>query len=315
MKLTKAKHGDLIKQRLTEGQSYRQIASEIGCAKDTVSIYARLNFPALRSKRVNQSTTTPGDVLHNENPMNLLVIDIETRPNLAYVWDVWQQNISPKQLIDEKEVISFAAKRVGEDEVLIFKSVHHDGKAAMVAEAWNLLDAADGVVTYNGKKFDIPHLNLEFLRAGMPPPSPFRQIDLLTVVRREFKFTHNKLDHVATKLGLGAKVEHEGFPLWVKCMQGDDEAWERMKEYNMADVLLTEKLYQEVLPWITNHPSYAALLGDIRCPNCGSTDLRNKGMQHTKTRAYKRYQCKSCGKYCRDTHCSTAAEVTETNTW
>lgn len=314
MKLTKAKHGDLIKQRLTEGKSYREIAHEIGCAKDTVSLYARVNFPALRSKRVNQSRPDDGDTEVDRPKLKILVIDIETRPNLAYVWDVWKQNVSPKQLIDEKEVISFAAKWLGEEGVT-FRSIHHHTKDEMVAWAWELLNEADAVVHYNGKRFDIPHLNLEFLRSGMTPPSPFRQIDLLITVRQQFKFTHNKLDHVADKLGLGSKVEHEGFALWIKCMQDDEDAWARMKEYNIGDVLLTEKLYYVVLPWILNHPSYAAILGDIRCPNCGSEKLRSNGVQYTKTGRYPRYTCRQCGKHCRDTHRQSAAGVTETSSW
>lgn len=313
MKLTKDEHGELIKQRLTEGKSYREIAHEIGCGKDAVSIFARINFPALRSKRVNQSR--PEDAVEVARPqLKILVIDIETRPNLAYVWDVWNQNIHPKQLIDEKEVISFAAKWLHEDSVM-FYSEHHDGKQQMVSKAWLLLNEADAVIGYNSKKFDIRHLNQEFALLNMTAPTTFRHIDLLTTVRREFNFTHNKLEHVANKFGIGSKVEHEGFALWLKCMNGDDEAWQRMKEYNIGDVWLTEKLYYIVLPWIINHPSYAAILGDKRCPNCGSENLKNNGVQLTKTGRYQRYSCMSCGKHCRDTHRQSAAEVTETSSW
>lgn len=242
----------------------------------------------------------------------ILVLDIETRPNLAYVWRVWKENIAPNQILEEKEVISFAAKWLGEPTV--FYSTHTHSRQEMLQTAWNLLDQADAVVHYNGKRFDVPHMNLEFLTAGFTPPSPFRNIDLLATVKREFRFTHNKLDHVVSTLGIGNKVDHEGFDLWVKCMQGDQDAWERMETYNRHDVELTERLYYELLPWITNHPSHAAMHGDIRCTNCGSPDLKLNGKTYTKTGVYQRYRC-ACGKTVRDTKRLSGAPVTETSTW
>lgn len=314
MKLTVEEHLPLIRECLSDGASYRSIAAVLGCSKTTVSDFAQIHCPELaRDTKTNQYTNDdPPEVEHGT--LKILVIDIETRPNLAYVWDVWGQNIQPRQLIDEKEVISFAAKWLGSEETE-FWSTFHNGREAMVERAWDLLDTADAVIHYNGKKFDVPHLNLEFLRAGLNPPLPFRQIDLLMTVRREFNFTHNKLDHVATKMGIGSKVEHEGFGLWLKCMSNDPDAWDRMEAYNRGDVELTEQLYYRILPWINNHPSFAAFAGDRRCPNCGSLDLKGGGWTYTKTGRYQRYTCRDCGKHCRDTHRQSAAGVTETSAW
>lgn len=246
--------------------------------------------------------------------MRILTIDIETRPSLAYVWDVWEQNIHPRQLVNEKAVISFAAKWYGEDEVIFF-SDHHNSHARVVREAYKLLDQADAVVHYNGKRFDIPHLNREFLEMGLTPPSPFREIDLLLTIKRKFKFTHNKLDHVAAKLLGEKKVEHEGFDLWVKCMAHDPDAWDRMRDYNIGDVLITEKLYTRILPWIDHHPSHATEHADMRCPNCGCTDFRYKGLQRTLTRSYPRYKCKGCGRYFRETHNVSSSPITSTSSY
>jgi len=246
--------------------------------------------------------------------LKILVLDIETKPSLAYVWDVWNVNIQPRQLLEEKEVLCFAAKWVGSKEIIYF-STFHDGRKDMLYAAWSLLDAADAVITYNGKKFDVPHLNLEFLKAGMTPPSPFKNIDLLLTVRHQFNFTHNKLDHVADKLGIGRKLEHEGFDLWLKCMKNDKNAWKRMKKYNIQDVLLTEKLYLKILPWIEQHPNYAAVFGDERCPNCASSRLEKRGLRYTLTGAYRRLCCLKCGKWSRETKRIHGAKVTQTASW
>jgi hypothetical protein len=88
---------------------------------------------------------------------------------------------------------------------------HRDG-----GRAHGLLDSADVVLHFNGRRFDVPHLNREFLLAGLTPPSPYKQIDLLSgVVRQGSSFPSNKL---AVRVeGTGprrARRRHGGFDLW-----------------------------------------------------------------------------------------------------
>lgn len=230
----------------------------------------------------------------------ILTLDIETSPSLAYVWSLWKENIPLQRLIETGEVICFAAKYYGEDQVEFF-SKYHNGKDTMVDAAHYLLSDADIVVHYNGKKFDIPHLNREFILQGKTPPSPYAQVDLYQIVRKNFNFVSNKLDHVAEQLGLGNKFEHSGFELWVKCMQNDPDAWEEMKTYNLKDVILTETLYDKLRPWITGHPHFS-LYGDSdqeACPNCGGSNLRPQGRAYTSVSVFQRYRCADCGKWSR----------------
>ena len=135
----------------------------------------------------------------------------------------------------------------------------------------------------------------EFLEAGMSPPSPYSQIDLLKTARQQFRFPSNKLDYVGRALGLGQKVSHEGFELWIKCMNKDKDAWTRMQAYNVQDVLLLEKVYKRFLPWIKNHPNRGVHMDtDHVCPTCGSDNVKRRGYNHTKAGKYQRYQCGSC---------------------
>ncbi len=233
----------------------------------------------------------------------ILTIDIENRPNLAYVWGLFDQTVGLTQLVESAETISFAAKWYGEKQVM-FYSTFHDGKQAMLQAAHDLLSEADIVVGYNSKGFDVKHLNREFILAGMEPPAPYAQVDLLLIARKQFKFTSNKLDYVAQALGLGGKTSHSGFQLWIDCMAGDKKAWDLMRKYNKQDVVITEKLYDKLLPWIHPHPNvniYADMLED-NCPNCGSDDLRAEGKAYTALGIYQRYQCRPCGKWSRGKH-------------
>lgn len=226
--------------------------------------------------------------------MKTLILDIETAPNLAYVWGLWDQNIGLPMLVEPTEVICFAAKWHGSKQVMFHRE-------ELVAKAWNLLDEADVVVHFNGKRFDIPHLNREFVTAGFGPPSPFKQVDLLNVVKKRFKFPSNKLQYVSTQLGLKGKANTGGFDLWLKCMSGDLAAWKKMERYNKQDVVLTEQVYDILQPWVPGLPSihlYDMVMDG--CPRCGSTDTQKRGFAYTTVSKFQQYQCNECGGYFRD---------------
>jgi DNA polymerase elongation subunit (family B) len=230
--------------------------------------------------------------------VRILTLDLETSPNIAHVWGLWQQNVSLSQLMESTEVISWAGKWYGEKGVE-FRSTFHDGKEAMVQRAHEVLDGADAVVHFNGTTFDMPHLRREFAQAGLLPPSPWKDIDLLKVVKRNFRFPSNKLQYVSTALGLKGKVQHSGHDLWVRCMAGDEKAWATMRRYNRGDVVLTEQLYERLLPWIHNHPSVALGHGVEGCNRCGSENLQKRGFDTTQLGKFQRLQCMDCGGWLR----------------
>jgi len=233
--------------------------------------------------------------------MKILFLDLETSPNLAYVWGLWDQNVAITQLVDSTEVICFGARWYGQRKVH-FSSVHHDGKATMLKAIHELLDDADAVVGWNSASFDMKHLRREFIENDMLPPSPTKDIDLLRTSRSQFKFPSNKLDYVAQKLGMGSKVKHSGFQLWVRCMAGEEKAWAEMKKYQIQDVNILIGLYEKFLPWIKNHPHRGLYDGRPEaCPSCGSDRFHSRGTERSATAEYKKYQCQGCGKWARGT--------------
>ena len=244
--------------------------------------------------------------------MKILLIDIETTPNLAHVWGLWQQNVGLSQLLESTEMMCFAAKFVG-DKRTQFYSTFWDGKETMVQKAWDLLNEADVVVGWNSRSFDEKHLNREFLQAGLTPPSPYKSLDLMLAVKKKFRLPSNKLQYVSKMLGLAGKVQHSGHELWIQCMAGLEKAWRQMKKYNIQDVDLLEDVYWAILPWIDGHPAVALYdgLGEDSCPNCGGTNLAREGYAHTKQSVFQRYQCRDCGKWSRSTHAIARVSVVE----
>ena len=233
--------------------------------------------------------------------MKILLLDIETAPNLVHVWGLWQQNVGLPQIVKSGYTMCWSAKWYGDNEIF-HMNIFESTQKAMLKEIHRLLCEADAVVHYNGTSFDIPTLNKEFIKHDFLPPSPYKQIDLLRTARSQFRFTSNKLDYVAQFLGLGAKTRHRGHELWIACMAKDKDAWEEMTEYNINDVVLLEAVYDKLKPWIKNHPNRNLYSGGTHvCPNCGGEDLQKRGTSYTISGEYQRYCCKTCGGWSRNT--------------
>lgn len=186
--------------------------------------------------------------------MKILLLDIETTPMKVYTWGLWDQNIGINQIIEHTEMMCFGAKWLGKKKVT-FKSAHHHGKQEMLETLHQMMEEADILVGWNSAAFDHKHIRREFLEAGLTPPSETKDLDLMSIVKANFLFPSNKLDYVAQKLGVGAKVKHSGFELWIDCMDGKDKAWREMRKYQIQDVELLDKLYDVLLPWLPGKAS------------------------------------------------------------
>lgn len=241
------------------------------------------------------------------NP-KMLLLDIETAPIKAYTWGLYEQNISPVQIIDNAYMLSWSAKWFGKKGIMFDSIFNHKEEFKnnpkndkKIAESiWPLMNEADIIIAHNGDNFDIKWLNTVFLKHQMKPVSSFKTIDTCKIGRAQFKFGSNKLEEMAKYLGVGQKIEHEGFPLWIKCMHGDEKAWKKMERYNKHDVKLLEAVYIKLRPSIKNHPNLSLYCDDIN-PICSGCSARNsfvkRGFAFTTTNKFQRYVCKKCGKW------------------
>lgn len=221
----------------------------------------------------------------------ILAIDIEWSPAKAYVWRMWDENISPDQLIDAGGLLCFCANWIGTKEYF-FMSEWDDGKSEMAAMLQNLLTEADAVVTYNGDKYDLPKIRGHLLLEGYRPPPPPTSIDLIKIVKK-LGFVMNRLAYIGPLLNAGSKLKHEGFQLWRSVLEGDAKAQKRMQRYCVKDVKVLVTLYNHILPYIDNHPH----LGDDggACGACGSNHVQSRGYRRTKYFKVHRLQCQDCG--------------------
>jgi len=159
-----------------------------------------------------------------------------------------------------------------------------------------------GYPMHNCDRFDIKKINSKFIEHGLGPTKPYRTIDTLKVARKNFSFSSNKLEALARKFGFESKNSTD-FNLWKACMKGDKEALIRMSLYCDQDVLITEKVFMKLLPWIKDLNIGVYNIDDeIRCPACGSNHLKEAGFHYTSISKYQAYRCKECGHISRDRH-------------
>lgn len=233
--------------------------------------------------------------------IRILTLDIERAPAIGYAWDMWQQNITPDKLISPPRTMCFAAKWLGDRNVTVIDE--RDGHQAMIEKAWELISEADVLITYNGEKADIPWLNEHFADYGLGPAAPYKSVDLIKTNRRQFKLPYRRLDYLAGRY-MGEAKHHTEFQLWIDCMAGDPKAWDRMRKYNANDVVLTEKLYLRMLPWLVDQPHIGVLSGvrsEWTCPRCGSDKItKQEKVTNAFVRQYSLWRCSNCLGWLRD---------------
>lgn len=237
----------------------------------------------------------------------ILLMDIETRPIEAYVWDVWKQDIRPNQIKKDWSILCWSAKWLFDGKVMGQTVTPEEAKeaqdASVLPEIWRLLNEADIVIGHNSKNFDIKRLYTRFFLNGMTKPMYFQNIDSLEVAKANFAFTFNKLDWIGQITGVGRKIETE-FEWWVECAEGSKKYLQMMLDYNKQDVQLEEEVYLMLRPWMDKHPNLGLFAVDgtvSHCAACGSGNLNWNGKYTTPLGMYQGFRCEDCGAIGRST--------------
>jgi hypothetical protein len=229
------------------------------------------------------------------------LLDIETAPNVGYVWGKYDQNVI--EFVQNWYMLSWSWKWLDDPKVECRALCDYDNYTLdltddqhLVQDLWERFDEADIIVAHNGDAFDIKRSNARFITHSLPPPRPYKTVDTLKVARKHFKFESNKLGDLGQHLDLGTKAANMGFKTWKGCMEGDPQAWKTMKKYNAQDTLLLEQVYLKLRPWATTHPDLNVFGdGELKCPTCQSGHIQKRGFSIARTRKYQRLHCQGCG--------------------
>jgi len=235
---------------------------------------------------------------------DIILYDIETSYTVSATWGLYDQNVA--KVLREPFIISIAHKLLGEKKTRVIsiadfplykKDKFNDRD--LVIYIHKLFSNVKISVAHNGNSFDYKWINGRFAVHGLKPIPPIKNIDTLLVSRNKFKFNSNRLNDLGKYFNLGEKIQTGGIDLWYKCIElGDKKSWSLMKKYNTQDVVLLEKVYLKLLPYITNHPNIGLMNQEIHsCPNCGSNNIQKRGFSYSRIGEYQRWQCQDCSSW------------------
>ncbi len=230
-----------------------------------------------------------------------LYFDIETSPNIGLFWSSgYKQNIDYHNIIKERAIICICYKWEDEKEVYGLKWDKNQNDKKLLEDFIKIANQADELVGHNGDKFDLPWVRTRCLFHRIDLFPRYTTIDTLKISRSKFRFNSNRLDYIASYLGIGKKIKTE-FNLWKDIVLNKcEKSMNKMIDYCKQDVKLLEQVHKELRVHDTPRTHYGVIFGQDRgtCPECGSDDLVINKRKTTATGLRKiQFQCKTCNKY------------------
>ncbi len=233
----------------------------------------------------------------------VLVFDIETALREYFAFSPKVEYLPKSNLKKDSHLLSFAAWWKGRPRSeVIYMDVRHEKSVEndlrLVERLCDLLDEADIVEGYNSDRFDIRVVNARVKFWKLKPPSTFKKLDVMKIVRKHYELPYYSMEYVAEFFGVGRKLKHKRFPgieLWKECALGNIAAFEEMRKYNIQDVFTCDEILDEAAPW-HKMPNLDVWFEDKEniCW-CGSKEFKANGKQHTDTGVFQRYRCIKCG--------------------
>ena len=138
--------------------------------------------------------------------MKIAYLDLETAPNLGYVWGKWEQDV-----IDFKKnwyLLSYAVKwnsgpiitKTIADYPLFKRDKENDRD--LVKDLHKVFCEADIIICHN-TDFDTKKAHARFIQHRLGPPSPYNPLCTLKAARKHFRFDSNRLVDLGQYLGVG----------------------------------------------------------------------------------------------------------------
>lgn len=216
----------------------------------------------------------------------ILILDCERLDGITqqHWWDrgdLKQRYIHRETVIREPRTTIVCAKWYGEPDVIRLAEWDKGGRNGFLRRVHGLMSDADIIVGHNIDNADIPWLKGDLFvpRVGHPlrprfrPLPPFKTVDTLKVLRREFKtgVPFKSLDAFCQIVGIPGKTDHYDRDAMERAVSGSTVDRERLIEYCAGDVIATEWLYDWQRPHIKNHPTMFVDGQDrlMTCRACG----------------------------------------------
>ena len=284
----------------SQGLSGRKIARQIGKAKSSVNDMLK----AYREGSLELSQPEP-------KKLNVLYWDLESSLMGTLTFGLWNQNISGNRITKHSHLLSNSWAFNDEPPQgvrLSPEDVAEGNDLLVVVDTIRAIEKADLIISFNGKKFDVPLLKTRALLHGLPPIKFPPHLDLMQEAKRNFRFPSNSMQNISLYLGEHGKLATSGRNLWERCyhyQNYDDcnEALAQMLEYGLRDIDATRDLHKRLQGWFKSPVNIGLITKEINgvntkdnhdllCPHCSSKDVDKIGSKaYTSVSSFNIYRC------------------------
>lgn len=239
----------------------------------------------------------------------ILILDVERLPGITkqFWWDrgdLKNRYIHYETVERLPRTTIVCAKWYDRPELIELAEWDNGGRKTFLRNVHRLIEQADIIVGHNIDNADIPWLKGDLhIEAGLPPLPPFKTVDTLKVLRREFKSgaPFKSLDAFCQIAGIPSKTDKYDRMAMERAVDGSTEDRERLVAYCSGDVVATQGLYDYLRPYIKNHP---ALFADGKdkmalCNRCGHDTEPIARRYVANIISYSMRKCTNCGGYSR----------------
>lgn len=200
----------------------------------------------------------------------ILVLDVERLPGITQQswWDrgdLKNRYIHHETVIREPRTTIVCAKWYDQPDVMRFAEWDKGGRGQFLKKVHALMCEADIIVGHNVDGADVPWLLGDFYiprighthRPNLPPLPPFKTVDTLKVLRRQFKSgaPFKGLDAFCQIVGIPSKTDRYDRDAMERAVAGSVEDRERLTDYCAGDVVAGQWIYDWERPHIKNHPA------------------------------------------------------------
>lgn len=257
------------------------------------------------TERVEARTTQIAPSVRNR----ILILDVERLPGITqqYWWDrgdLKNRYIHHETVIRQPRTTIACLKWYDEPDVIRLAEWDKGGRKKFLKRVHALMSEADIIIGHNVDNADVPWLKGDMhIEAGLPPLPPFKTVDTLKVLRREFKSgaPFKGLDAFCQIAGIPSKVDRYDREAMERAVDGSVEDRERLTDYCEGDVIATQGLVDYLRPHIRNHPALFVDGSDslTTCNRCGHETEPIAKRYVANVLTYGMRKCGNCGGHSR----------------
>lgn len=270
--------------------------------------------------RLSLEGIVTGMIIKHEPP-KILYWDVEVALKVGYFYNQWNTNIPHTHIKHHSFLLSVAWMWESDqkihsvsllDDKRRFKHNFRDD-TFVVKTMRDEINKADAIVAHNGDKFDTKELNGRLAKHGLKPTNNPIQLDTLKMAKAHFRYSGgNSLANLCEYHDLDAVKGSCSIDTWIAAAEGDANAIEEVRIYNMGDIPPLRELYLIQRPFAPAKLNQNLFTVDDVCPACGTKSWKKNGtltealedtlVHRTRITARQKWSCKGCGYSIIDKH-------------